>query len=213
MLIIGFRGIIGAGKTTIRRALYERCTNCVNISFADPIKEYLRSIGITKENNLAEYRYLAQTIGALCREADPQFWVNKYIKKICSFSRLIIPELSLNYQLKLAIATDKNNGLLILTDDVRYINEVELLHKYGHIINIVRNDLDTSKEEYQHESEELNLRLQYKAPFDRIHISNNDTVQLAVDIIIKELGLYSYLNPCESLNAKLLEEWKRMIGN
>lgn len=114
-LVLGTRGLAGAGKSTVCDRVVERWitmksmagqkgTFAIRESMAGPIKKGLALMGITKEDTPDAYRYLAQTIGAYMREQDPDHWVKQFRKRI------------------IGLPVDDNISL-VMVDDVRYPNE------------------------------------------------------------------------------------------
>ena len=164
MIVIGLRGSIGAGKTTISKILAQK-TIITRYSFAQPIRDSLAVIGITKENNPEEYRHLAQYIGAYCRSKDPDHWV-KLAKKF--------------------IANCKTD---VVIDDVRYENELPLIDNLFHIKRTaVIDEIVKNPEIVKHESENMNTKYSEDNSLG-MTIYNDEDIEDVVKRIIKISGI------------------------
>lgn len=157
MILIGIRGLLGSGKTSLAKELLNKLKNSKIQSFAGPIKSYLKVRNITKENNLDDYRRLAQFIGARFRKYDIDYWVKCWKDDITGESfediyRVFGNYLDIQWEIELEKKTDK----IIIADDVRYMNEVEIFKNHGILIHIKRPGIDITKTVFNHESEELN---------------------------------------------------------
>jgi hypothetical protein len=149
-VIVGLRGRAGAGKSTLASYLNEMETDVVRMSFAGPIRDALRTLGITKQDSPQLYRKLAQTIGQSARDADQDHWVKlakQGIERECMSGRHKTP--------------------IIVFDDVRYPNEVILCDLVFYITPVGFNPLDLG-DLANHESEKMNR----KGPGDSIQILN-----------------------------------------
>ena len=103
---IAFMGPICSGKSTLSKFLQDNY-NFKIISFAKPVKIYSKEIFDMKEKN----RKLLQNFADKCKEINPLVWVNLAEKE-----------------------KQKNIDNNIVIDDLRYPNELEMLHKYNFII-------------------------------------------------------------------------------
>jgi len=136
--IVGFIAPMQSGKTAICQALLDlpRHRHLHVMHFADPIKNCLRSIGVTKEGTPSLFRALAQTVGQTCRNHDSNHWVNRF-----------------------AIAHDSithdNSSVVVLIDDVRYQNEIDYILERGGTLVFVDafGRVDLTEERRAHESE------------------------------------------------------------
>lgn len=149
-LIVGLRGRAGAGKSTLAGLLNELEHDVVVMSFAGPIRDALRTIGITKTDTPQLYRKLAQVIGQSARDADADHWVK--------LARQRIDRECMSGQRKSPI---------IVFDDVRYSNEVMLCDLVFYVQPVGFKVLDLG-ELGDHESERLNK----KGPGDSIPLNN-----------------------------------------
>lgn len=106
-MIILLAGKMTSGKTTLAKALSQDYW-VKRMSFADPIRKALTTLGITKEEHPLLYREGAQFLGSdLVRSRYPDWWVEQMDKRI-RLSGLYILE-------------DHTN---IVIDDCRYENEL-----------------------------------------------------------------------------------------
>lgn len=133
--IIGLIGPARAGKTTLATSILDQVGSGAVLHFADPIRNALSSVGVTKEGTPTLYRKLAQLVGQSCRDFDRDWWVNRF-------------EIDLEAQ---------PDDVLILIDDVRYQNEIDLLKHYGATLIFVdaHDRIDLTEEFRAHESEAI----------------------------------------------------------
>lgn len=108
-MVVGLMGPAQAGKTSVAVQMAALHGGRV-ISFADPIRTCLRSVGVTKENWPGLYRKLAQAIGNECRAHNQDWWV----------TRAEIEIAKLNSEMAVFPKT-------LIFDDVRFPNEVNYL--------------------------------------------------------------------------------------
>lgn len=164
--LIGLRGIIGSGKTTIAKELNKLIINSEIKNFAKPMKDALKELGISKESHPELARKLLQFIGGECRKEDSDFWVKLAKEKIhqsyCNF---------------------------IIFDDVRHENEISLFNKPNYLFNIYRQEavdkmeisMALDEDTYFHESERFNARNLKSGP-GKLIINNKP-----IDEVINEI--------------------------
>src|SRR5262245_46043161 len=112
-MVIGFRGLAGAGKTTIcdhitricasRNAHYSGAAPFISRrSLAGPLKDGLAMMGITKPECPDLYRRAATYIGTdIVRVHDPDWWVKLFRQRA---------------------ALETKDGYTVLVDDIRFPN-------------------------------------------------------------------------------------------
>ena len=132
-VVIGLRGVAGAGKTTIQKLLVERIDKAVAESVAGPLKTGLAIMGVTKQNHPGTYRRMAQLVGATMREIDENWWSS---------------QASLWWQQRL------RDGWVFVVDDIRYENERDLCDYVFYIEAGFPAGL--TGDEAKHESERMN---------------------------------------------------------
>lgn len=130
--LVGISGKAGSGKTTASAALVE--VGWVRVKMADPLKDMLRSIGLTDrhiEGDLKETpcdllqgktpRHAMITLGTEWGRdmIGPDFWIGIARKRIIA-----------------ALASGKN----VVVDDVRYDNEAALIRDLGGDVVQVERD-------------------------------------------------------------------------
>lgn len=154
--VIGFSGEAGAGKTTWAKWMAEFAleSNYVPIlmPFAGPLKTAASALGISKEEQPELYRRLLQEIGSKLRDPDyvpgttgPDYFLNLQDK---AFQR----------QARAAAERSDDKGVLILVDDVRYENEVDLIVRgwQGTMVHIGCLECTQDQSEFRnHESEKM----------------------------------------------------------
>lgn len=165
-MIIGFSGRKRSGKTTavqhVAHKLFLMNKSCTQIAFSDELKKIVQNCFGASRNDLwtgdksrildcgLSVRAVLQKLGTDgFRALYPDCWVSAYLKKLPS------------------------NDNIILTDDVRFINEVDCIHdKGGVVIRLTRN---ISKEAcHVHESE---VALDNFSGFDWIIDNSNMTLK------------------------------------
>lgn len=147
MKVIGFMGLAQSGKTTGAQTIGELLNQSeeawVYESFAGPLKQGLEVMGITKAKTPDLYRSAAQYIGTdIVRKQDPNWWCNLYQK-------------TLSWYIEHEFAS------LVLTDDVRFPNEAQVVNECnGALIFVYTGDrLNLDQPMYLHESESMALEL------------------------------------------------------
>lgn len=134
-VIIGLRGVAGAGKSTIQSLLCQRLHRVTPGSMAGPLKRGLATMGVNKVDTPALYRELAQTLGARLRREDDAWWVG-------------LNMVEWNHLLR--------EGWSVVVDDVRYENERAVCDYVFFVEPGFPAGL--KGEQAAHESERLNLR-------------------------------------------------------
>ena len=140
--LVGISGKVGSGKTTAAEALIEN--GWVRVKMAGPLKDMLRSIGLTDdhiEGNLKEVpcdllcgqtpRHAMITLGTEWgrKQIGSDLWASVAAERI-----------------RLALGA----GFSVVVDDVRFENEAAVIRKLGGVVvRIIRPDT----REIQHESE------------------------------------------------------------
>lgn len=187
--VIGLIGLAQAGKTTLARHLYERTEfegKARVYSFADPIRRAINTLGVHKAVNPALYRELAQQVGEIVRESDPDHFVN---------------------EARAGLRSDEMRQFTVIFDDVRFENEVTMLRQLAFDTNrrclivlldpLVRFPIDHFEAPmYQHVSEFMARKLTAGASYpdrplvDFVLPSNTMTdLQSNITAIIDALSL------------------------
>ncbi len=162
MQIFAFLGPARCGKTTasqlLEQELKERGYHVERLSFAAPIKAGCARLGITKEDQPDEYRALAQRWGKTRRDRNPDHWIRKATR---SLNRLAAIEKADYVKLANDDNLDSWCETIVIIDDVRYQNEVDLINERDGVMTIIDpgKRLDLTEEFRQHESEALANRL------------------------------------------------------
>lgn len=146
MIVVGLSGKARTGKSHLTRELFTAAENLgweVRVApFAGPLKREAAEKGFGKDENPSAYREYCQTHGAGMRAEDPDHWVRKWYKDI---EVLRVEEM------------DIDKPLLVLVDDVRYQNEVDILRRKGGTVCYVKHGKrpidDPDGEWRKHESE------------------------------------------------------------
>jgi len=111
---IGFFGIAKAGKTTAAHTLVDELNRqgrmAYTKSFAGPLKEGLKVMGIYKDIHPDMYRTAAQFMGTeICREYAENWWVDQMRHSIEG-----LPD-----------------DAIVVVDDCRFINEFDFIREMG----------------------------------------------------------------------------------
>lgn len=131
-MLIGVVGLAGAGKSTVAGILVAKYA-FTRLAFADPLKGMLKSVGFTdaqlwgeeKSAHLPEIgrtpRYVMQTLGTEWGRftIHPDFWVRMWAR---------------------ALAGAWGESGRVVTDDVRFANEVRAIRDRGGFVVLVRSD-------------------------------------------------------------------------
>lgn len=155
MQIVAFAGMAKAGKSTaadsLAKTAFDAGWHVVVEQFAKPLKEASKMLGFVKGGPYDHlYREFCQFAGAKARASDPDWWVKKMA------SRLDI--LSAQEQHWLSSGKTPFHEILVIIDDLRFPNEVELLKKYSAttvFVDAYRRMEDRDADWRQHESEEM----------------------------------------------------------
>ena len=169
------RGLASTGplrtdKTTLSMLVADRVDCPTHIlHFADPIKDALRSIGVTKTGQPLLFRKLAQTIGQTCRNEDPNWWVNR-------FDALFD-----------ATPNPGPGPHLTLIDDARYQNELDwIADRQGTIVFVDAGPrINLADETRSHESEVIAniLHTEFSDPrYTKPHLAREYSPYLMKDI-------------------------------
>lgn len=123
MEIIGITGLAQCGKTTlskeISRIAYERGMTPRMMSFAGSLKRGAKEVGAGKELRPELYRLFCQEVGSKMRDPNycpphtgPNYWVDRTREELALLDRGC-------------------EQFVLIFDDVRYENEVNLLRELG----------------------------------------------------------------------------------
>lgn len=164
MKLIGITGRAGAGKDTVGRILCDYVC-FVRISFADPIRAMIQSLGIdctnrdTKEKPVPwigrSPRYLMQTLGTEWGRnlVDPEIWIKAAARRIDTM------------------------GADIVVTDVRFDNEAKMIQDRGGLIwQVIRPGIRRVE---AHRSE-AGISTEH---IDRV-ISNNGSVETLIETVM-----------------------------
>lgn len=127
MKIIGITGAAGSGKDTVADLIVSRCDKFVKRSFATPLKNMLKALGLSDEQldgDLKEVidsrfghtpRYMMQTLGTewARNTIDSEIWVKFVFYNLQSY---------------------------VVLSDVRFENEAEMIRDRGLLIHMVGRD-------------------------------------------------------------------------
>lgn len=193
MKIIGLAGIARAGKTVgseaIAKALFEEGFTPHIEHFATPLKKSAALLGFDKGSAYdAQYREYCQKVGGAVRAWDPHWFVRLMQKRLFNI-----------WEDEQSQLDDKDSTWyesVVIIDDVRYQNEIDLIRQSsGRLIFVSasrRKTIDMLADWRQHESE--NLATAYElgqipdSTFDYT-ISNNNGTQESYEKSIAALGV------------------------
>lgn len=195
-MLIGFLGKKGVGKDTCADYLVDKC-GYVKKSFADPLKAAAKELFLFSDDQLYGSIKSKET-------PDPRWFgctprtVLQYVGTNLLRDQLetIIPDLEKNifthhFKLWYEEQKQKNPDIKIVIADVRFQNEVDVIHSLGGIIiKIVRNVDNTDDLHSTHASE---TELEAVQNFDYI-IPNSSTID---DLQNSLISLTSKLQPSE----------------
>lgn len=136
--LIGFCGPAGAGKTTAALALVATLPDCCRLSFADPIRAMLYSLGLGPED-LQTYKEKPHPLlgGKTPRFAMQTLGTEWARQTICD-------DLWLRVARQRALTALQDQATVVF-DDVRFDNEAQMIRRLGGIIiKVTRPDLPQS---------------------------------------------------------------------
>lgn len=145
-MIFGITGAKKSGKSTVAEYLYDNLTDAVRIPFAGPLKTMLKTLGLSdaqlygddKEKEDHEIlcgktsRWAMQSLGTEWgrEHIGKDIWMNAWLRQVNKY---------------------RGGRAVILTDDVRFPNEVQVIKDLGgKIIKVRRPKVEVQS---QHESE------------------------------------------------------------
>lgn len=154
MKILGFAGLAQAGKSTAAAAaaayLLDKGLTPVMERFAGPLKDASDILGFKKGGDTQDlYREFCQFAGKKAREAHPDWWVRLLKQRVNDV---------LDAEYRDLEGAPVWHERVIIIDDVRFQNEIDLIHEFGGKIVFLSawaglTDLDA--EWRQHESEDI----------------------------------------------------------
>lgn len=190
-MLIGFSGKKGSGKSYFADYLVNHKL-FIKLSFASPLKEITKILFNLSDEDVkdpikkelinpkfnASPRELMQWLGTdIMRE--------EFNKKFNYSGSIWID----NVKDKVKTLLDNNKDVVI--DDVRFQNEVDMIHSLGGIVINLRNDLDNTlnNSTSTHSSENQKLTFNYEFVNDKSY-SNTYDIYLNLDLLInKQYGL------------------------
>tara|TARA_R100000353_G_scaffold137555_1_gene97745 strand:+ start:1721 stop:2551 length:831 start_codon:yes stop_codon:yes gene_type:complete len=126
MRLLGLTGQARAGKTHVANQImaiaFSKGFVPELVSFADPIKMAAKEQGLTKEKDHVKYRKFCQEFGATKRADDPDFFLDE--------AKMRIVDAMENENLDISRGEKYWERILII-DDVRYQNEVDMILRQG----------------------------------------------------------------------------------
>jgi len=135
--VIGLVGKLQSGKSTAGSMILDYFLDkpSVKTSFANHLKAMIYNAGLCNEEELwgtkTEFsRLMLQKIGTeiIRKQVDPNFWVKKMIEEVNEWKE------------------SNKDGIVIVIDDVRFINEAAMIKMYnGILIRIERPILEQIK--------------------------------------------------------------------
>ena len=150
MQVIGFAGVARVGKSYSTNALKEVAEQqgwkVFVVPFAKPLKEAAAKMGYGKDTNPEKYREFCQDHGAKMRAKDKDYWLNQWYTLVRDIQKQERNE-------------DNPSPYLVISDDVRYENELNAIRKNGGLALYLQpgdRTLEGASEEWRkHESEML----------------------------------------------------------
>lgn len=166
MMVIGFAGCARGGKTTAARYMRawaaDHGMRPIIHSFASPMKRAAERIGLSKEKDPDKYRSTLQRWGESRRNPDykqgvtgPDYWVGRAIFDLLEYQ---LSERRLYDSLDHLMLNSNHKEVVVLIDDLRYPNEVEMVEMMGGVTIFIDGsgrikDMDAPYR--QHESEKM----------------------------------------------------------
>lgn len=164
MKVIAFAGLARAGKTTAAKMASKWCIangyNPVIMSFAEPMKRAAARIGLSKDDDPEKYRSVLQRWGSTRRDPEykpgvtgPDYWVNRMLMELVEAK---VNEKDLYRSCDNLNATSIFSETVVIFDDCRYLNEVEMIGVINGIVVFVdgiSRISDPLAQWRQHESE------------------------------------------------------------
>lgn len=215
--VVAFLGLARSGKTSgatfLKNLLVDSGYNSNIMSFAEPIKNGLDVMGVRKESHPELYRHLAQIAGHSCRSMGSQNWWIDHLK-----NRI---DQWFDGQFKPGIR-DAMPDSYVCIDDVRYPNEVQMLHKeYDALFVYVYpgERLDATSDLYKHSSETLALQAYnsihetqdiFRRYIETIEETFPEDKNNLVAYIKNTLGMFPYTFQVKSPN--IYEESSKLIS-
>jgi hypothetical protein len=210
MQVVGFAGPARVGKSFATNALKtkaeEQGWTVMVLPFAGPLKREAEAKGFGKDNNPEEYRKFCQEHGAEMRSLDSEHWVKRWLDDL--------RDVRTGH-----FENDSNESpLLIIADDVRYENELELITEgggYTFFLSPGDRELPEADAAWRtHESEMLansmvgNHALA-KQEFDYVVLNEGTPEDMdrwahaVMKLVISHPGDESMICDCEGCNASL----------
>lgn len=158
MRLIAFAGPARSGKTTVADIVAKHAIdagyNVVREAFAGPLKRAAERVGAGKADDPDRYRSLCQRWGAEKRVKEPGFWVRRMKSRLTKLSQYEAEDYG-NIALPQSYALWKET--LVLIDDVRYENEVDLVRETGGVVVFIDpgRRLNLDEDFRKHESEKM----------------------------------------------------------
>lgn len=160
MQIVAMAGLAQCGKTTlakeIARVSFERGMKPKMMSFAGALKQGAADVGADKESNPDLYRKFCQDTGENFRDPEyvpgvtgPDYWVNLTAKAVKQHAEADAIVLNPHVQ---------SHETVLIFDDVRFENEIEILRKMGAVAIYVDRETelpDPSAKFRTHNSEKM----------------------------------------------------------
>ena len=175
MKVIAFSGRARCGKSYISkvaaRALWDMGYVPVTIPLAAPLKEAAAEAGFPKETRPEEYRLFCQEHGAAKREENPDHWLGLWY------------DMYLDARMR---ELGSKGEYVVIVDDVRYPNELDLINKIENSTTIFVSEgsrsatlEDADAEWREHHSEYLaNDAMEdfskYRDDFDYLFVNDGD---------------------------------------
>lgn len=166
MIVIGFAGLARGGKTTAAQYLRDWCQehdlDPVIYSFAAPMKRAAKRLGIDKNKNPELYRKTLQRWGESRRDPEfrpgvsgPDYWIERILVDLVDIQ--MKERYTYDHLDKYGWNSEFKEKVVIF-DDMRYLNEVELIQDLGGttiFVDGAERITDISSRWRLHESEKM----------------------------------------------------------